>query len=67
MKIREFMKENIGVIALFMMLTVATSILMTACNAKVTPASPGIATITNTPTGTPTITATPNANAGSRP
>ncbi len=61
MKIKELLKENIGVIALFVILTTATSILMTACNAKVTPASPGIATTTSTPTnipGTPTYTPT---------
>lgn len=62
MQMKKFIKENASFIALFFMLTIATASLMTACNAKVNPSSPGIATVTQTPippTNTPNVSLTP--------
>jgi hypothetical protein len=64
MQMKKFLKENISFVVLFAMLMIACSISMMACNAKVNPSSPGIATVTQTPiapTSTPNISLTPLA------
>jgi hypothetical protein len=67
MQKRNFTKEKFSFTALFLILMTATTMLMTACQTTVNPASPGIATVTKTPTTTPTVTNTTVANATATP
>jgi hypothetical protein len=59
MKTKNFTKEKVSLIALFLMLITATAVMMTACKSTINPTSAGVATITVTPTATATITNTP--------
>ena len=63
MQNRNFTKEKISFVVLFLMLIASTAVLMTACQPSVTPSSPGVATVTKTPSviNTPTITNTPSS------
>lgn len=66
MRIKNFVKENLGFLALFLMFLTSSALVMTACQPTVTPTSAGVATVTPTPQNTPNQgnNSLPNLSAG---